>query len=268
MKLSSQDIAALADELDLAERSGNRIALISQRHPGAGLDEAYAIQRDWVARKLAAGRRRIGWKIGLTSRAMQQALAIETPDSGVLLDDMRFDDGGTVPAGRFIQPRVEAEIAFVMARDLTGPDVSVWDVLNATDCIVPALEILDTRVVPVDPATGARRTVVDTVADNAANAGIVTGGRAVRPDTVDLRWCGAILSRNGRVEETGLAAGVLNNPAVGVCWLAQDLHRRGEAIRAGDIVLSGSFIRPVECPPGATIQADFGPLGAVSIHFE
>lgn len=267
MRLTEAQIATLVDELDSAERTHQQIPLISGRHPTAGLDEAYAIQGEWVARKLAAGRQRIGWKIGLTSRAMQQALNIDAPDSGVLLDDMRFDDGGVVPAGRFIQPRIEAELAFVLARDLSGSSLEVWDVLAATDCVVPALEILDTRIERRDAQTGAQRTVVDTIADNAANAGVVTGGRPCQPDVMDLRWSGAIVTRNGHVEETGLAAGVLNHPAIGIAWLARELDRRGERLRAGDIVLSGSFIRPVECPPGATIAADFGPLGTVSIHF-
>lgn len=217
---------------------------------------------------MAAGRSRIGWKIGLTSRAMQQALNIDTPDSGVLLDDMRFADGGVVPAGRFIQPRIEAELAFVMARDLSGPSLEIWDVFAATECVVPAIEILDTRVFRRDTQTGASRTVIDTISDNAANAGIVTGGRPCKPTDIDLRWCGAIVSRNGVVEETGLAAGVLNHPAVGIAWLARELDRRGEALRAGEIVLSGSFIGPVETGNGTFIHADFGLLGTVSVHFE
>jgi len=268
MTLTAEQVGALADELEEAERSLSQIPLISQRHPGAVLDDAYSVQNEWVQRKIASGRQRIGWKIGLTSRAMQQALGIDTPDSGVLLDDMRFADGDTIPSGRFIQPRVEAELAFVLRRDLKGPKLNIWDVQEATACVVPALEILDTRVVRSDAKTGAQRNVIDTIADNAANAGIVIGGRPCKPQDLDLRWCGAIVSRNGKVEETGLAAGVLNHPAMGLCWLAQVLDRRGQTLRAGDIVLSGSFIRPVETAHGDTIHADFGPLGALSICFQ
>lgn len=268
MILTAEQVGALADALDEAERSLSQIPLISQRHPSAGLDDAYAVQEEWVRCKIGRGRRRIGWKIGLTSRAMQQALGIDTPDSGVLLDDMQFADGDTVLSGRFIQPRVEAELAFVLRHDLAGPALNVWDVLEATACVVPALEILDTRVIRRDAKTGAQRNVIDTIADNAANAGIVIGGRPCKPQDMDLRWCGAIVSRNGKVEETGLAAGVLNHPAMGLCWLAQVLDRRGQALRAGDIVLSGSFIRPVEAAHGDTIHADFGPFGAISIHFQ
>lgn len=267
LTLKQTEIAALASELDGAEAGGQQIPLISQRYPDAGLDDAYAVQAAWVGQKLARGRRRIGWKIGLTSRAMQSALAIDTPDSGVLFDDMLFEDGQTIPRGRFIQPRIEAEIAFVMARPLAGAGVTVFDVLNATDYVIPAIEILDTRIVRQDAATGRVRSVVDTIADNAANAGIITGGRAVRPDMADLRWMGAIVSRNGVVEETGLGAGVLNNPVRGIVWLVRRLQQYGQGLEAGEVVLSGSFIRPIECRPGDTLLADFGRYGTVSTHF-
>ncbi|MEN5084560.1 2-oxo-hept-4-ene-1,7-dioate hydratase [Bosea sp. TWI1241] len=265
--LSPDEIAAAASSLDEAEKTRRQTGLMSLRFPQMTLDDAYAIQDAWVARKRAAGRRVIGWKIGLTSKAMQYALNIDTPDSGVLFDDMRFEDGATVPEDRFIQPRIEAELAFVMKSALEGPDVSVFDVLDATAYVTPALEILDTRILRVDPQTGKARSILDTVADNAANAGIVLGGRAVRPDQVDLRWAGAIVSRNGQVEETGLGAGVLNDPARGVAWLANRLARYGARIEAGQVVLAGSFIRPVEARHGDTISADYGPLGSIGCHF-
>jgi 2-oxo-hept-3-ene-1,7-dioate hydratase len=231
------------------------------------MDDAYAVQDAWVKRKIAAGRKVTGWKIGLTSKAMQYALNIDIPDSGVLFDDMMFADGDTVPKDRFIQPRVEAEIAFVMKAPLKGPGIGIFDVLNATDYVTPALEILDTRILRVDPQSKKARTIVDTIADNAANAGVVLGGRAMRPDQLDLRWVGAIVSRNGQVEETGLGAGVLNHPARGVAWLANRLAAYGDHIEAGQIVLAGSFIRPVEARHGDTIVADYGPLGSVSSYF-
>ncbi len=264
--LAKKDIDAAAEALFAAERDRQQIGLLSLVHPAMTMDDSYAVQAAFVARKIAAGRRQIGWKIGLTSKAMQAALGIDTPDSGVLLDDMRFEDGAVIPKGRFIQPRIEAEIAFIMKSPLAG-EVTLFDVLNATDYVVPALEILDTRILRVDPATKKARTIVDTIADNAANAGVVLGGRAMRPDAVDLRWMGAIVSRNGEVEETGLGAGVLNHPARGVVWLAGRLERYGAGIKAGDIVLAGSFIRPVECRPGDTITADYGSAGTVSCYF-
>ena len=266
--LTPDQIEAAALSLDEAEQTCRQTALMSLRFPGMTMDDAYAIQSDWVRRKRAAGRTVIGWKIGLTSKAMQYALNIDTPDSGVLLDDMSFDDGSTVPKGRFIQPRVEAEIAFVMKAPLKGPNVTIFDVLNATDYITPALEILDTRILRIDPETKKARTIVDTIADNAANAGIVVGGRAMRPDQVDLRWIGAIVSRNGVVEETGLGAGVLTQPARGVAWLANRLAAYGDGIEAGQVVLGGSFIRPIEARHGDTIVADYGPQGTVSCFFE
>jgi 2-oxo-hept-3-ene-1,7-dioate hydratase len=265
--LSADQIAAEADLLDTAERTRVQTGLISLKHPGITLDEAYAIQDAWVKRKLAAGRQIIGWKIGLTSKAMQAALNINVPDSGVLLDDMAFDDGAVIAPDRFIQPRIEAEVAFVMKAPLEGPGIGVFDVLRATEFVTPALEILDTRILRVDPQTKKARTIVDTVSDNAANAGIVLGGKALSPDATDMRWMGAIVSRNAEVEETGLGAGVLNHPARGIAWLANRLAQYGQRIEAGQVVLAGSFIRPIEARHGDTITADFGSAGTLSCHF-
>lgn len=266
--LTPDEIKAAAAALDGAEKSRKQIGLLSLKHPTATMDDAYAIQDAWVKAKLASGRSVLGWKIGLTSKAMQYALNISTPDSGVLFDDMLFEDGATIPGDRFIQPRIEAEIAFVMKAPLKGPNVSIFDVLNATDYVTPALEILDTRVLRVDPDTKKARTIVDTIADNAANAGIVIGGRQMRPDAVDMRWMGAIVSRNAEVEETGLGAGVLNHPARGIAWLANRLAQYSAGIEAGQIVLAGSFIRPIEARHGDTITADFGPYGTISCFFQ
>lgn len=265
--MSPQEVDATALRLFEAERSGVQTGLISLAHPQAGMDDAYRIQAAFVARKMAAGRTRIGWKIGLTSRAMQSALNIDIPDSGVLLDDMLFANGATIPRGRFIQPRVAAEIALVMKTPLQGSEIGVADVLAATDYLLPSLEILDTRILRVDPETRRARTLVDTVSDNAANAGIVLGDFKLDPAASDLRWMGAIVLRDGVVEETGLGAGVLNHPAAGVAWLANRLALYGQSLAAGDIVLSGSFIRPLEALPGSTILADFGPHGIVQVHF-
>jgi 2-oxo-hept-3-ene-1,7-dioate hydratase len=266
--LSEREIAVAAAALESAERTRIQTGLISLRHPEATMDDAYAIQSAWVKQKQSAGRKVIGWKIGLTSKAMQSALNISTPDSGVLLDDMLFADGATIPAGRFIQPRVEAEIAFVMRSDLGGPDVKVADVLAATDHVSPSLEILDTRIWRVDPATKKTRNIVDTISDNAANAGIVLGQQKFNPRDIDMRWMGAIVSKNGEVEETGLGAGVLDDPAQGIVWLANRLAQYGDHISAGQIVLSGSFIRPIETSPGALIHADFGIYGSVGCRFD
>ena len=263
--MSVHDEAAKA--LVAAEQNRQQIGLLSITHPSWTMEDAYKVQAAVVKQKRASGRRVIGWKIGLTSKAMQDALKINIPDSGILFDDMLFESGATVPKGRFIQPRIEAEIAFIMKTDLRGPGVSVDDVRNATQWVVPSLEILDTRILRVDPSTKSTRTIVDTISDNAANAGIVLGKERNTVDAFDLRWIGAIVKRNGEVEETGLGAGVLDEPAAGIAWLANRLAKYGDHIRAGDIVLSGSFIRPVEAISGSSFEADFSGFGSVSISF-
>ena len=265
--LAADKIEAVVERLHTAERTRAQTGLISLAHPEATIEDAYAIQAAWVKRKLAGGRRIIGWKIGLTSRAMQSALNIDTPDSGALFDDMTFDDGATIPADRFIQPRIEAEIAFVMKSALRGPGSTIIDVLNATDYVTPALEILETRMHRVDPETGKPRKVMDTISDNAANAALVLGGRPFRPLDADMRWVGALLFRNGQIEETGLAAAVLNHPANGIAWLANRLAPHGESLAAGEVVLAGSFTRPVEISRGDTFHADYGSFGSVSCQF-
>jgi 2-oxo-hept-3-ene-1,7-dioate hydratase len=265
--MTPDQITAAAEMLFQAEQTGQQCGLLSLAYPDMTLDDAYGVQTALVAQKTAAGAKVIGWKIGLTSRAMQQALNITTPDSGVLLDDMLFQTGDVIPAGRFIQPRIEAEIAFVMKTDLSGAQATRADVIAATDYVAPSLEILDTRVLRVDPATGKARIIVDTVADNAANAGIVLGAERHAVDAVDLRWAGAILKRDGVVEETGLGAAVLDDPVTGILWLVHRLAQYGAGLSAGDVVLSGSFIRPVEAPSGSVFQADFGAFGRVDLTF-
>jgi 2-oxo-hept-3-ene-1,7-dioate hydratase len=230
------------------------------------MDDAYAVQAAFAGLRRAAGRSVVGWKIGLTSRAMQQALGIDIPDSGILFDDMAVPDGSTVPPGRFIQPRIEAEIAFLMVGPLP-PAPTRDDILAATGAVAPVLEILDTRIVRADARSGQARRVTDTIADNAANAGFVLGPERHDPASVDLRRVGAIVTRNGTVEETGLGAAVLNDPVESVLWLARRLERYGHRIGAGHVVLSGSFIRPIECPPGTLVEADFGAFGSVSVAF-
>ncbi len=265
--MTPDQIRSAAQTLVEAEKTGIQCGLISLANPEMTLDHAYAVQDAFVATKMASGLTQIGWKIGLTSRAMQQALNITTPDSGVLLSDMLFHSGDTIPAGRFIQPRIEAEIAFVTKSDIYGPNITREDVLAATDYVAPSLEILDTRILRADPATGKPRIIYDTVADNAANAGVVLGGAKHAPDAFDLRWTGAIVQRDGVVEETGLGAGVLNDPPTGIVWLIQRLAQYGQGLSAGDIVLSGSFIRPLEAPSGSVLHADFGPFGQVDLTF-
>ena len=259
--------AALARELDEAERTRQQVEQFSKRHPGMEIADSYAIQREWIRLQREAGRSPIGRKIGLTSRAMQIASQITEPDHGTLLDSMLLRDGGEVEAARFIVPRFEVEFAFILARPLKGPGVTLFDVLNATDYVVPALELIDARIEQFDRVTRAPRKVLDTIADNAANAGIVLGGRPMKPDAVDWRWAGALLFKNGVIEESGLGAAVLNHPGNGVAWLANKLAAYDERLEAGEIVLGGSFTRPVACAAGDVFHADYGPLGSISVRF-
>ncbi len=259
-------IHQLAAELHHSEKSRVQVEHFSKRFPGMTVEDGYAISRAWVAMKVAEGRSVKGHKIGLTSRAMQQASQIDEPDYGTLLDDMFFTPGD-IPAIRFIAPRVEVELAFVLKRKLEGAKLSIDDVLDATDYVTPAIEIIDSRIEQFDRHTKVMRKVFDTISDNAANAGIVLGGNKTLPRAVDLPWVGAILRQNGVVEETGLAAGVQGHPAIGVAWLAAKLSAWGECLDAGEVVLAGSFTRPALAKVGDVFDADYGALGSFSFRF-
>jgi len=265
--LPSPTIAALARQLYEARKSRTQLRHFSKAHPEMTVEDGYAIQREWVRLEIADGRRVRGRKIGLTSREMQQASQIDEPDYAPLMDDMFFESGGDIPFDRFIAPRVEVELAFVLGRPLKGPGVNLFDVLSATEYVTPAVEIIDARIEQFDRETKAMRKVYDTISDFAANAGIVTGGRPVRPTEVDLRWVGALLHKNGVIEETGLAAGVLNHPATGVAWLANKIAPYDEQLNPGDIVLSGSFTRPATATRGDNFHVDYGPLGSIAFRF-
>lgn len=265
--LPHDTIQALARELYQARKTRTALRHFSQRFPEMTVDDGYAIQRAWVALELADGRTIRGRKIGLTSRAMQLSSQIDEPDYAPLMDDMFFASGGDIPIDRFIAPRIEVELAFILGKPLQGPGVTLFDVLSATDYVSPAIEIIDARIEQFDRQTRAPRKVFDTISDFAANAGIVLGGRPVRPLDVDLRWVGALLHKNGVVEETGLAAAVLNHPGNGVAWLANKIAPHGERLSAGDVVLAGSFTRPTTAVRGDSLHADYGPLGSISFRF-
>ena len=263
--LTDDEIRAEAELLDTAERERRQVRQTTGVHPHMTVDEAYRVQAAWLDIRLARGERVIGHKIGLTSRAMQQAMSIDTPDSGFLTDAMVFAPGKPIVAADFCDLRLEVELAFVLSEDLSGAELGIDDVLDATDHVTGAVELIAARTPRTDPATGRTRTVVDTIADNAADAGIVTGGHPVAPRELDLRWAGAIAHRNGAVEETGLAAGVLDHPANGVVWLARRYSEQGLSLRAGQVVLAGSFTRPMAVAPGDDFRFDFGPLGSFSV---
>ncbi len=264
--LSQEQIDKAAEDLYTAEASRKAIDPITLTHPNMDMDDAYAIQKSWVDKKINNGRKVIGYKIGLTSRAMQDAMKIDTPDYGVLLDDMDFANGANITVADFIDPRIEVELAFVLKDRLFG-DVSIDEVLDATDYVVPALELIAARSHRVHPDTGYTRTVFDTISDNAANAGIITGGEKFKPRDRDLRWCGALCYQNYVLEETGLAAGVLDHPANGIRWIAKRFAPHGIALEPGQILLAGSFTRPLKVKAGDKIRADYGPIGEIKCQF-
>lgn len=267
MPLDAAIIEEFAVRLDEAERTRSQIGQFSIEQPGMTLEDGYAVSRAWVKQKIAGGRSVIGHKIGLTSRAMQRSSNVNEPDFGTLLDDMLFLDGHDIPIDRFIEPRVEVELAFILGKPLKGPNCTLFDVLAATDYVTPAIEIIDARIERIDKTSGVTRKVFDTISDNAANAGIVLGGRPVRPDAVDLRWVSALLYRNGVIEESGVAAAVLNHPANGPAWLANKLAPHGEWLEPGQIILGGSFTAPVFAKAGDSFHIDYGTLGSISVRF-
>ena len=271
MSLSEQDVRAEAELLDDAERSRQQIRQTTSVYPDASIDDAYRIQAAWKQIRLGRGERLVGHKIGLTSKAMQASMQISTPDSGFITDAMHFDateQAVRMVAADYLDAKIEVELAFVLRAPLDSAHVELPDVLAATAYVVPALELIAARSYRTDPRTGRRRGVVDTISDNAANAAIIIGGRQIGSSEIDLRWVGALLERNGEIEESGLAAAVLNHPANGIVWLARRYAEQGMALDAGDIVLAGSFTRPVDVRPGDHFAVDYGPLGVVEVDFE
>ncbi len=251
----------LADELWEADRSAKPIAPLTDRHPDLVLSDAYAIQTVNITRRTEAGQRIIGRKVGLTSKPMQDLLGVNEPDFGVLTDEMLVEDGDLVDLGRLVQPRVEAEIAFVMGEDLTGPGVTTARTLTAIAGALPSIEIVDSRVADW------KIKLVDTVADNASSGLLVTGGRLRPVAELDLRTLGVVISRNGEIIDSGAGAAALGNPARCVAWLANKLGEFGEGLKAGDIVLPGAVHKMVPVEPGDVFRAEFAHLGAVTARF-
>ena len=265
--LSDEEVANEAALLDRAEQTATQIRQTTTEYRDMSMDDAYRIQAAWLQRKLSRGETMFGHKIGLTSRAMQAAMKITTPDSGFLTNAMVFEPESELAASSFCDPKLEVELAFVLSRDLAGPDLSVDDVLDATDYVSPAIELIAARSYRTDPTTGRTRGVCDTIADNAADAGIIVGGKRVKPREVDLRWVHALAYRNGEIEETGVAAGVLDHPARGIAWLARRYHEQGLTLEAGQTILAGSFVRPIDIRPGDEFRFDFHELGSFGLRF-
>ncbi|WP_442577314.1 2-keto-4-pentenoate hydratase [Microbacterium sp. F51-2R] len=259
--MSADQVAQIAEELAEADRTHGVIPRITARYPDATVEDSYAIQGVWRDKNLAAGRTIVGRKIGLTSKAMQQATGITEPDYGVMFDDTVYESGADIPVAHFSNVRIEVELAFVLARPLEGPDCTLEDAMAAIDYAVPALEVLNSHI----ELEG--RTIVDTISDNAAYGAMVLGSVRKRPDEIDLRWVPALLSKNGEIEETGVAAGVLGHPATGVAWLANKFHQHGARLEAGEIILAGSFTRPMWVSAGDSVRADYGPMGVIECRF-
>ncbi|MCF2572102.1 fumarylacetoacetate hydrolase family protein [Brevibacterium sp. UCMA 11754] len=260
--LDETTIAAIADDLAQAEKDRTKIGLLTTKYPDMTVEDSYAVQNEWRRRGEASGRRLIGHKIGLTSKPMQQATGISEPDYGAIFADQVYDTGSVIDHSQYSGVRVEVELAFVLKDELRGPDISLIDVLRATEYVVPALEVLSSRI----EMEG--RTIVDTISDNAALGAMVLGGNPVTVDAVDLRRVGALLYRNESVEDSGLAAAVLDHPARGIVWLANKLAEHGDVLQAGETVLAGSFTRPMWVSTGDTVHADYGDLGVITCRFE
>jgi 2-oxo-hept-3-ene-1,7-dioate hydratase len=259
--LPADTITALAAELAQAERTRSVIPRITARYPDATIEDSYAIQGVWRDSQLAAGRTLVGRKIGLTSKAMQQATGITEPDYGVMFDDTVYRTGAEIPFDHFSNVRIEVELAFALKAPLAGPDCTLEDALAAIDYAVPALEVLNSHI-ELDG-----RTIVDTISDNAAYGAMVLGDVHMRPDEIDLRWVPGVLSRNGQIEETGVAAGVLGHPATGVAWLANKFHQHGQRLEAGEIILAGSFTRPMWVQRGDAVLCDYREMGIIECRF-
>lgn len=257
--MSAPDITELAARLHEAERTGVACAPLTETDPGLTIADAYAVQQANTERRLAAGELLRGRKVGLTSRAMQEMLGVDEPDFGVLFAGMVLEDGAAIATGDLLQPRVEAEIGFLLRSDLRGPGVSSAMAAEAIGFAVATLEVIDSRIADW------KIRLADTIADNASSGRVVLGTRLVPLDRLDLRLGGVVVTRNGELAETGAGAAVLGNPVRCVAWLANKLAEFGEGLRAGELILPGAMHRAVDLAPGDVVRAEFSGLGAVTV---
>jgi 2-oxo-hept-3-ene-1,7-dioate hydratase len=258
--MTEAELQEAASALDGVASTRQMVPLFSRAHPAMTLTDSYAIQRHWSELRVTRGDPRIGYKIGLTSRAMQTSLKVDSPQIGRLHASHLFREGARIDASRYLKPRLEVEIAFIMGADVTGKSIQPHDIVAATAFLQPALELVDYR-------TETPRLVTDMVADNTAAAAAILGGRIVRPTDVDIRWISATLSKNGVIEESGVSAAILGHPANAVAILANKLVAEGQHLRAGDIVLAGSFTRQIDVTAGDVVHADYGPLSSFAVSF-
>lgn len=254
-------ITRLGDELYDALVTRRTLAPLTQRHPEITIEDAYQIQQQMIARRLAAGERVVGKKIGVTSKVVMDMLDVRQPDFGWLLDGMVYNEGQSIPTDSLIQPRAEGEIAFLLKKDLTGPGVTASDVLAATEGVMACFEIVDSRI------QDWKIRIQDTVADNASCGVLVLGDRMVDPRKVDLATCGMVLEKNGEVVGTGSGAAALGHPCNAMAWLANTLGRLGISLKAGDIVLSGSLAALIPVKAGDNLRVTIGGIGGCSVRF-
>ena len=254
-------IQQLGDELFEALSHCQVVEPLTNRHADITIEDAYRIQQRLNARRLAAGERIIGKKIGVTSAAVMNMLGVYQPDFGMLTDGMVYNEGEAIPANTLIQPKAEGEIAFVLKKDLMGPGVTSADVLAATEGVMACFEIVDSRI------RDWKIKIQDTVADNASCGVFVLGDRLVDPRGVDLNTCGMILEKNGEIVATGAGAAALGAPANSVAWLANTLGRLGIPLKAGEVVLSGSLAIMVPVKAGDSLRVTIGGIGGCSVRF-
>ena len=262
MALSKTELAKAADRLIAATRDLKPIDPLTEIHPGITIEDAYQIQLITVERWVSEGRKVVGKKIGLTSPAMQQMFKVNEPDYGHLLDDMLVQQGGSLSAARLIQPRIEGEIAFVLERDLKGPGLGPTDVIRAAAGVTASLEIIDSRI------QDWKIKIQDTIADNASSANFVLGSRMAPLADLDLRYVGLVMTKNGQLASTGAGAAVLGSPAQAIAWLANKMGEYDIALKAGEILLSGSAAAAVPVQKGDSIHLTIDRIGDVGCFFE
>ncbi|MDB5961308.1 MAG: 2-hydroxypent-2,4-dienoate hydratase [Massilia sp.] len=254
-------ITQLGDELYQALYNRTVIEPLSNRHPELDVEHAYLIQQRMIERRVAAGERIVGKKIGVTSRAVMNMLGVYRPDFGYLLDGMIYNEGQSVPMDTLIQPKAEGEIAFILKKDLMGPGVTNAMVLAATECVMPCFEIVDSRI------RDWKIKIADTVADNASCGVFVLGDQAVDPRKIDLALCGMVLERNGEIVATGAGAAALGSPVNAVAWLANTMGELGIPLKAGEVILSGALAAMFPAKGGDSFRVTIGGLGSCSVRF-
>ncbi len=262
MALSKEQTEQISGELIDAEKTCVPIVALTDRFKEVSYDDAYAIQLNTFDTKVGSGAIIVGKKIGLTSRAMQDQFGIREPDYGMIVDNMVVREGAPLPMSSLILPRIEPEMAFLLKSDLKGPGINAANVLDATEGVLPAFEVIDSRF------KDWKITVKDSIADNASAATMILGGKLTPIKDIDLRLVGLVLEKNGEVVSTGAGAAVLGNPAASVAWLVNKLAEFDISLKKGEFVMSGSLVKAVPVEAGASFRATFDRLGSVSVRFE